>query len=117
MNFVGSMIAKIISGLITVKIDDRVFLLFDEKPDLLWKLPLIAVLIFVGEAALIYFWQRYRTLLAERQKHFVEEQQVKAMKKRLEEAENFYGSIRKVRHEKGRPEEVKNFFVKNFGIL
>ena len=99
LNFVGSMIAKIISGLITVKIDDRVFLLFDEKPDLLWKLPLIAVLIFVGEAALIYFWQRYRTLLAERQKHFVEEQQVKAMKKRLEEAENFYGSIRKVRHE------------------
>ncbi len=53
----------------------------------------------MGEAALIYFWQRYRTLLAERQKHFVEEQQVKAMKKRLEEAENFYGSIRKVRHE------------------
>ena len=99
LNFVGSMIAKIISGLITVKIDDRVFLLFDEKPDLLWKLPLIAGLIFVGEAALIYFWQRYRTLLAERQKHFVEEQQVKAMKKRLEEAENFYGSIRKVRHE------------------
>lgn len=98
-NFVGSMIAKIISGLITVKMDDRVFNLFDEKPDLLWEMPLIAVLIFVGEAALIYFWQRYRTLLAERQKHFVEEQQVKAMKKRLEEAENFYGSIRKVRHE------------------
>ena len=38
LNFVGSMIANIISGLITVKIDDRVFLLFDEKPDLLWKL-------------------------------------------------------------------------------
>ena len=99
LNFVGSMIAKIISGLITVKLDDRLFILFDEKPDLLWKMPLIAVLIFVGETALIYFWQRYRILLAERQKHFVEEQQVKAMKKRLEEAENFYGSIRKVRHE------------------
>ena len=38
-------------------------------------------------------------LLSERQKHFVEEQQVKAMKKHLEEAENFYDSIRKVRHE------------------
>ena len=47
-----------------------------------------SMLIFVGEAALIYFWQRYRIPLAERQKHFVEEQQVKAMKKRLEEAEN-----------------------------
>ena len=99
LNFVGSMITKIIVGLLTVKIDDELFILFDEKPDLLWKMPLVAVLIFAGEAALIYFWQRYRILLAERQKHFMEEQQVKAMKMRLEEAENFYGSIRRVRHE------------------
>ena len=99
LNFVGSMITRIISGMITVKIEDEFFILFDEKPDLLWEVPMIAVLIFIGEAALIYFWQKYRILLAERQKHFIEEQQVKAMKKRLEEAENFYGSIRKVRHE------------------
>ncbi len=99
LNFVGSMITKIISGLITVKIEDEFFNFFDKKPDLLWEIPMIAVLIFIGEAALIYFWQQYRILLAERQKHFIEEQQVKAMKKRLEEAENFYGSIRKVRHE------------------
>jgi len=99
LNFVGSMITRIISGLITVKIKDEFFILFDKKPDLLWEVPMIAVLIFIGEAALIYFWQKYRILLAERQKHFIEEQQVKAMKKRLEEAENFYGSIRKVRHE------------------
>ncbi len=99
LNFVGSMIANVVNGLLIVRIDTDAFVLFDEKPDLLWKIPVIAVLIFAGEAALIYFWQRYSVLLAERQKHFVEEQQVKAMKKRLEEAENFYGSIRKMRHE------------------
>ena len=99
LNFVGSMIAGVVSSLLIVNIGSGTFILFDEKPDLLWKVPMIAVLIFAGETALIYFWQRYRVLLAERQKHFVEEQQVKAMKKRLEEAENFYGSIRKVRHE------------------
>ena len=99
LNFVGSMIANVVNGLLIVRINTDAFVLFDEKPDLLWKIPMIAVLIFAGEAALIYFWQRYRILLAERQKHFVEEQQVKAMKKRLEEAENFYGSIRRVRHE------------------
>ena len=99
LNFVGSMIAGVVNGLLIVKIDTDAFVLFDEKPDLLWKVPMIALCIFAGEVALIYFWQRYRVLLAERQKHFVEEQQVKAMKKRLEEAENFYGSIRKVRHE------------------
>ncbi len=99
LNFVGSMIAGVENGLLIVRIDTDAFVLFNEKPDLLWKVPVIEVLIFAGEVALIYFWQRYRILLAERQKHFVEEQQVKAMKKRLEEAENFYGSIRKVRHE------------------
>ena len=99
LNFVGSMIVGVVNGLMAVKIDTEFFLLFDEKPDLLWKIPMIAVFIFAGEAALIYFWQRYRILISERQKAFVEEQQVKAMKKRLEEAENFYGSIRKVRHE------------------
>ena len=99
LNFVGSMIAGVVNGLLIVRIDTDAFVLFDEKPDLLWKVPMIALCIFAGETALIYFWQRYRILLAERQKHFVEEQQVKAMKKRLEEAENFYGSIRKVRHE------------------
>lgn len=99
LNFVGSMIAGVVNGLLIVRIGSDAFVLFDEKPDLLWKIPMIAVLIFAGEAALIYFWQRYCALLAERQKHFVEEQQVKVMKKRLEEAENFYGSIRKVRHE------------------
>ena len=99
LNFVGSLIAGVVNGLLIIKINEGLFILFDEKPDLLWKIPVIAVLIFAGEVALIYFWQRYRVLLAERQKHFVEEQQVKAMKKRLEEAENFYGSIRKVRHE------------------
>ncbi len=99
LNFVGNMITRIISGLLAVKIDNGFFILFDEKPDLLWKIPLIAVFIFAGETALIYFWQRNQLLLSERQKHFVEEQQVKAMKKRLEEAENFYGSIRKMRHE------------------
>ena len=99
LNFVGSMIANVVNGLLIVRINTDAFVLFDEKPDLLWKIPMIALCIFAGEAALIYFWQRYRILLAERQKHFVEEQQVKAMKKRLEEAENFYGSIRKVRHE------------------
>lgn len=99
LNFVGSMIAGMVNSLLVVRIDMGAFILFDEKPDLLWKVPMIAALIFAGEAALIYFWQKYRILLTERQKHFVEEQQLKAMKKRLEEAENFYGSIRKVRHD------------------
>lgn len=99
LNLVGGILANIVTGLLTVEIEQGIFSLFDEKPDLLWKLPLTAVLVFAGEAALIYFWQRYRLLLFERQKHFAEAQQVKAMKQRLTEAEGLYGSVRKVRHE------------------
>lgn len=99
LNFVGSMMTNAVIELYAVEVDQGVFRLFDEKPDLLWKMPVIAVFIFAGEATLIYFWQRHQILLLERQRHFAEEQQVKAMKKRLEEAEHFYGSIRKVRHE------------------
>lgn len=99
LNLVGGILANIVTGLLTVEIEQGIFSLFDEKPDLLWKLPLTAVLVFAGEAALIYFWQRYQMLLFERQKHFAEEQQVKAMKQRLTEAEGLYGSVRKVRHE------------------
>ena len=99
LNIVGSMIVGISVDLSVVQIEGGVFLLYDDKQEMLWKLPIIAVLIYVGEISAIYIYQNYRKLQKERQKHFVEEQQVKAMKQRLEEAENFYGSIRRVRHE------------------
>ena len=57
------LIANVVNGLLIVRIDTDAFVLFDEKPDLLWKIPVIAVLIFAGEAALIYFWQRYSVLI------------------------------------------------------
>ncbi len=60
IEFCGEYDCRVVNGLLTVKIDTGFFVLFDEKPDLLWKIPMIAVLIFAGEAALIYFWQRYR---------------------------------------------------------
>lgn len=81
------------------KIKNEVFDLFQVKEELLWKLPLIAVLLFLGELAAITIYQKYRELQREKENYFVEQQQIKAMKLRLEEAENFYGSIRKVRHE------------------
>ena len=69
------------------------------------------VLIYVGEISAIYIYQNYKKLQKERQKHFVEEQLVKAMKQRLEEAENFYGSIRRVRH------EMKNHMTNIKGLV
>ena len=111
LNIVGSMIVGISVDLSVVQIEGGVFLLYDDKQEMVWKLPIIAVLIYVGEISAIYIYQNYRKLQKERQKHFVEEQQVKAMKQRLEEAENFYGSIRRVRH------EMKNHMTNIKGLV
>lgn len=99
LNIVGSMLAWMVVDISVVQIEKEVFFLFIEKREMIWKIPMIAVLICIGEISAIYIFQKYKELQSEREKHFVEEQQMKAMRRRLEEAENFYGSIRKVRHE------------------
>lgn len=111
LNIVGGMLAGMVIDLSVVQIEGGVFLLFDEKREMIWKVPMIAVLVYMGESAAIYIYQNYRGLQNERQKHFVEEQQIKAMKRRLEEAESFYGSIRKVRH------EMKNHMINIKGLV
>ena len=111
LNIVGGMLAWMIVDISMVQIDKEVFLLFDEKREMIWKIPMIAVLIYVGEISAIYIYQNYKELQNERQKHFVEEQQIKAMKRRLEEAESFYGSIRKIRH------EMKNHMTNIKGLV
>ena len=99
LNVAGGLFAEVIINISIVKIKNEVFDLFQVKEELLWKLPLIAVLLFLGDLAAITIYQKYRELQREKENYFVEQQQIKAMKLRLEEAENFYGSIRKVRHE------------------
>lgn len=111
LNIVGGMLAGMVRDLTIVKIENEVFLLFDEREEMLWKVPLIAVLIYVGEISAIYTYQKYRELQAERQRLFVEEQQMKAIRRRLEEAEQFYGNIRKVRH------EMKNHMMNMKGLI
>ena len=99
LNVVGSMLAWMVVDLTVVQMDQDIFFLFTERREMIWKIPVIAVLICVGEISAIYIFHMYKELQDEREKQFVEEQQMKAMRRRLEEAENFYGSIRKVRHE------------------
>lgn len=99
LNVVGGMLTWMVVDLSVVRIDREVFSLFTQRREMVWKLPMMAALLCMGELSAIYIFQRYRELQDERQKHFVEEQQLKTMKRRLEEAEDFYGGIRRVRHE------------------
>ena len=111
LNIVGSMLAWMVVDISVVPIGQEVFLLFSERREMIWKIPMIAVLICIGEISAIYIFRKYKELQGEREKHFVEEQQMKAMKRRLEEAENFYGSVRKVRH------EMKNHMANIKGLV
>lgn len=111
LNIVGGMLAGIVRDLSIVQIEGGVFLMFDERREMIWKIPVIAALIYAGEISACYIYQNYRELQRERQKHFVEEQQIKAMKRRLEEVEDFYGSIRKIRH------EMKNHMTNIKGLV
>ena len=99
LNVVGGMLTWMVIDISAVQIDREIFFLFVQKKEMVWKIPMIAILLCAGEISAICIFQKYKELQEEREKHFVEEQQLKAMKRRLEEAENFYGSIRRVRHE------------------
>lgn len=111
LNIVGIMLTRMVVDLMQVKLGQEVFMLYDNRREMLWKLPLLAALLFMGEISAIYIYQKYIALQKEKEKHFIEEQQVKAMKHRLEEAEQFYGSIRKVRH------EMKNHMMNIKGLV
>lgn len=99
LNVVGSMLTWIVIDLSAVPIEQEIFFLFTQKREMVWKIPMLAVLLYAGEISAIIIFQRYKDLQGEKEKHFVEKQQMKAMQRRLEEAEHFYGSIRKARHE------------------
>lgn len=111
LNIVGWMFAQMVSKIMIVKMDMEVFMLFDKKTELLWWIPFMAVLLYIGEIAVLYSYQKYTENKLEREKNFVEQQQLKIMKQRLEDVENFYGNIRKVRH------EMKNHMTNIKGLV
>lgn len=111
LNVVGSMLTWIVIDPTAVPMEQEVFFLFTQRREMGWKIPLLAVLLFAGEISAITIFQRYKELQEEKEKHFVEEQQMKAMRTRLEEAQHFYGSIRRVRH------EMKNHLANIKGLV
>lgn len=99
LNVAGGLLVRMVLDISMVETEQGMFLLFDEKRDMIWKIPLLALLIYLGELAAISIFQKYQKLQKERQQYFVKQQQMKALERRLAEAEDFYGSIRKARHE------------------
>lgn len=98
-NVVGYLFIRMTIEITSVRIDREVFSLFTQRRDWLWKAPALGMLLYAGELSAIYVWQKLKVLQEERQQHFIKEQQVEAIQKRLGEAEAFCEQLGKVRHE------------------
>ncbi|MCM1157548.1 MAG: ATP-binding protein [Bacteroidales bacterium] len=99
LNVVGIMFATVVAHIIVVPGSKEMFYLFELRTEMVWKIPCVAALLFAGEGTAVYIYQKYHALLQEREKHFMERQQIYVMQERMKEVEQFYDSIRRVKHE------------------
>ncbi len=91
----GQMIARL---LYEIK-DGRLLQLYERHPVFLAVVPLLALLFYMGGYLTILFQQEMAALREEQAAAFVERQQVQAIRARIQEAEQFYSQIRRIRHE------------------
>lgn len=96
---IGVLFGNIIFNMLTVIRDGTYFLLYEQYPILVGLVPLICILFYTGIFNSIVFYQEMIKLQEEKKKYFVEEQQVHAIRKRMEEVEQFYNGIRQMKHE------------------
>ncbi|NLL75876.1 MAG: GHKL domain-containing protein, partial [Clostridiales bacterium] len=98
-NVVGILLAYMILDLTIVPLDNEVFILYDEAAECLWKIPLIAALLLIGEYSSIFVFCQYKKVLIERERVIAREQQLKQLQYRFEESQLLYGNLRSLRHD------------------
>ena len=95
----GLLFVNVIIRLFVAVQGNEVFQLYVQHPAFLWIIPLISVLFYAGMIAAVVSYCRMAALREEREKYFVKEQQLQALQERMEEVEQFYTGIRRLRHE------------------
>ena len=88
-----------IAEVMIVPLENEVFILFDEKKDLEWMMPVLAILIFIGEMSAIATWQRYRRLKEEDLLLQEQVQEQGYIRKKIEYTEKYQEQIRTLRHD------------------
>ena len=96
---IGILFANIIVNILLIVNGDQTFQLYERFPAFLGIVPVVAVLFYAGILITIVSWQKMVDLQEEQQKYFVEQQQVDAIQERMEEVEQFYDGIRRMKHE------------------
>ena len=92
-------IVYMIAEVMIVPLENEVFMLFEEKKDIKWMLPILAILIFIGEMSAIATWQRYRRLKEEDLLLQEQIQEQEFIRKKIEYSEKYHDQIRTLRHD------------------
>ena len=104
----GILFGNIIFRLFFTVKENVFFLLYEQSPVFIGLIPLTSVLFYVGIVITITSYQEMVRLQEEKKTYFVEEQQLRAIRERMEEVEQFYDGIRRMKHEmKNRMTNIK----------
>ena len=95
----GILFGQMIAGLLYEIKDGQLLQLYERHPIFLAVVPLLALLFYKGGYLTILFQQEMAVLREEQAAAFVERRQVQAIRARIQEAEQFYSRIRRIRHE------------------
>jgi len=107
----GILFVNIIFHILVIVNDGLVFRLYEQFPVFLGIVPVVAVLFYSGILITITSYQKMTDLQEEKEKYFVEQQQVHAIQERMEEVEQFYRGIRQMKH------EMKNHMTNIKGLV
>ena len=107
----GILFGNIIFRLLIVVKNNLVFQLYEQFPVFLGIMPMVVALFYAGILITIVSYQKMIGLQEEKEKYFVEQQQVHAIQERMEEVEQFYHGIRQMKH------EMKNHMTNIKGLV
>lgn len=107
----GILFVNIIFNILLIVNENLVFQLYEQFPVFLGVVPVVAALFYAGILITIVSYQKMIGLQEEKEKYFVEQQQVHAIQERMEEVEQFYNGIRQMKH------EMKNHLTNIKGLV
>ncbi|MBD5162147.1 MAG: GHKL domain-containing protein [Oscillibacter sp.] len=95
----GILFGQIVSRLL-FEVRDGIYLqLYERHPAFIAAVPLLALLFYAGTWLTIVFQQGMAALQEEQAASFAERQQIQAIRARIHEVEQFYTSVRELKHE------------------
>lgn len=96
---INVLFVNVIFRVVIVTGENMIFQLYEQYPIFLIVIPFIEVLFFFGIIGAVMIYGKTEKLQEERKKYFVEECQMTAIKKRMEEVKEFYNGICQMKHE------------------